>query len=78
MTPNRVMSTRSSSAVSVCPSCLNSSSSRPRLVGSASALKTSFTFRIIRDHPVTCQAMTTRRCPVLSAEQREQVPARLT
>src|SRR3954453_20648204 len=41
MTPKRVIGSRCSSALRVCPSCLNSSSSRLRRVGSARALNTS-------------------------------------
>ena len=40
ITPKRVIGNRASRALSVCPSCVNSSSSNPRRVGSASALNT--------------------------------------
>ena len=55
MTPKRVIGNRCSRALSVCPSSLNSSSSRLRRVGSARALNTSSMAGIIRDHLVTCQ-----------------------
>ena len=55
MTPNRVMSNRSSSAPNVCPSSRKSSSSSRRLVGSARALNTVSTGGKIRDQMVTCQ-----------------------
>ena len=55
ITPKRVIGNRCSSALSVCPSSLNSSSSRVRRVGSARALNTSSTRRMIGDHMVTCQ-----------------------
>ena len=60
MTPNRVMSNRSSSAPSVCPSSRKSSSSSWRLVGSARALNTVSTAEKIGDQMVTCQ-----RCPAV-------------
>src|SRR3954453_5797012 len=56
ITPKRVIGRRPSSAVSVCPSSANSSSRRPRRVGSAIALNTSSTPRRIGDRLVTCQA----------------------
>jgi hypothetical protein len=49
ITPKRVIGSRSSSALSVCPSSSKSSSSRLRRVGSASALKTSSMVGIIGD-----------------------------
>ena len=55
MTPKRVMGSRCSSALSVCPSRLNRASSSRRRVGSASARKTASTCSSIRDHLVTCQ-----------------------
>src|SRR3954447_2529991 len=56
ITPKRVIGRRASSAVSVCPSSANSSSRRPRRVGSAIALNTSSTPLGIGDRMVTCQA----------------------
>src|SRR6516162_6623128 len=56
ITPKRVIGKRSSSALSVCPSATNSSSSRLRRVGSARALNTSSTLPNIRDQLVTCQS----------------------
>ena len=57
MTPKRVIEQRSASAPRVWPSSRNSSSSRSRRVGSASARKTSSIARTICDHMVTCQAV---------------------
>src|SRR5262249_55616912 len=55
MTPKRVIVRRRSSAPSVCPSRLNSASSKLRRVGSASALNTASIHPIICDHLVTCK-----------------------
>src|SRR5436305_8660231 len=55
MTPKRVIGDRCSSALSVCPSPLNSASSSRRRVGSASALNPSSMCSSIRDRLVTCQ-----------------------
>src|SRR5436305_8442982 len=55
MTPKRVIGDRCSSALSVCPSPLNSASSSRRRVGSARALNTSSMCSSIRDRLVTCQ-----------------------
>src|SRR3990172_7579468 len=55
ITPKRVIDRRRSSALRVCPSCLNSSSSRLRRVGSARALNTSSMPGSIGDQLVTCQ-----------------------
>src|SRR3954452_22169708 len=56
ITPKRDIGRRCSSAVSVWPSRSNSSSSRPRRVGSARALNTSSMAWTIRDLTGTCQA----------------------
>src|SRR5256885_1151967 len=63
MTPKRVMGSRCSSALSVCPSRLNSASSRRRRVGSARARKTASTRPSIRDRLVTCQGGWDRATP---------------
>src|SRR6266542_2114363 len=55
MTPKRVIGSRCSSALRLCPSSLKSSSSRLLRVGSASALNTPSMAQNIRDHLVTCQ-----------------------
>src|SRR4051794_28234349 len=55
ITPKRVIGSRSSSALSVCPSSVYSSSSRLRRVGSARALNTSSMPVMIGDLLVTCQ-----------------------
>ncbi len=55
MTPKRVIGNRCSSALSVCPSCLNSSSSKLRRVGSARALNTASMPLSICDLLVTYQ-----------------------
>src|SRR6266511_798305 len=57
ITPKRVIGSRPSSALRVCPSCSKSLSSSFRRVGSASALKTASMPAIIGDRMVTCQAV---------------------
>jgi hypothetical protein len=55
MTPKRVIGNRCSSALRLCPSTLNSSSSSCRLVGSARALNTASMPKTLCDYLVTCQ-----------------------
>src|SRR5215211_7020416 len=56
MTPKRVIGSRASSALSVCPSSLKSSSSRRLRVGSARALNTASMAEMIGDLLVTYRA----------------------
>src|SRR4051812_38481553 len=65
ITPKRVIGSLSSSALRLWPSCSNSSSSRLRRVGSASALNTSSMPPTICDRLVTCQARRLQRLDVV-------------
>src|SRR5260370_4656874 len=71
MTPKRVIGSRPSRALKVCPSSSNNLSSSFLRVGSASALNTSSMPATIRDHLVTCQVALHSRARVSTAAQRK-------